>query len=137
MKSCPKCGCEIDDMAECCPGCITSVQSLLSAIEGSYEGMKHSDLVETCKMLARGRAAWQREYEAEKLKVKTAECPKCGYEPPIEQITGNDRAHALWNILVALKRGFDSHVSDPNKLEIAKSEWKWAVEEANKVNPNS
>lgn len=69
MTTCGKCGCELDDMADCCPGCMASVQSLLSAIEGSYEGMKHSDLVETCKMLARGRAAWQREYEAEKRKV--------------------------------------------------------------------
>lgn len=85
-------------------------KSLLSAIEGSYERMSHSDLVMTCNMLSRGRTAWQREYESQKLK-----------------------SEKLWNILVMLKRDLDSHVTNPNKLELTKQSWYEAVKRAEAV----
>lgn len=45
---------------------ICSVDSLVAAIEGNYAGMAHSDLVMTCQMLERGRAAWRA--DAERMK---------------------------------------------------------------------
>jgi hypothetical protein len=47
----------------------TQVESLLAALEGNLEGMRHSDLVSTCRMLGRGREIWRKECEAEKAKV--------------------------------------------------------------------
>lgn len=38
-------------------------RSLIAAIEGNRAGMSHSDLVLTCNMLERGRAAWRKECE--------------------------------------------------------------------------
>lgn len=112
MTTCPKCGCEIDDMADCCQGCLTDVKSLLSAIEGNRAGMSHRDLVLTCNMLERGRTAWQRECESEKLKVKE-----------------------LWQVLVMLKRELDPHETKPDKLELPKDAWSEAVRRAKAVEP--
>lgn len=112
MNTCPKCGCEIDEMADCCPGCLVSVNSLLSAIEGSYEGMSHADLVMTCNMLARGRTTWQRECEDEKVKTKE-----------------------LWQVLVMLKRELDPHETKPDKFELPKDAWWAAVTRAKAINP--
>lgn len=63
MKACPKCGAEIDDMADCCPGCLASVNSLVAAISGDRSGMTKADLILTCEMLERGRAIWRKEAE--------------------------------------------------------------------------
>jgi len=40
-------------------------ESLLGAIEGDFSRMSHADLVETCKMLTKGRERWK--LKAEKL----------------------------------------------------------------------
>jgi len=74
MSNCHKCGCEIDDMAECCPGCLTSVNSLVAAIEGNYSGMSKADLVLTCNMLLKGREAWRKEYDSLKARLDNASC---------------------------------------------------------------
>lgn len=42
---------------------MNQTDSLVAAIEGNYAGMKHSDLVLTCEMLARGREGWRKEAE--------------------------------------------------------------------------
>lgn len=110
MNTCPKCGCEIDEMADCCPGCLSAVKSLLSAIEGSYEGMSHADLVLTCNMLARGRSAWQKECETEKMKAKE-----------------------LWQILVMLKRELDPHETKPGYRQMPDDACREAVKRANIV----
>jgi hypothetical protein len=46
-----------------------------------------------------------------------------------------DKADQLWAILVMLKRDFDPHVSNPNKLEIDRSSWDEAVKRAQKLKP--
>ena len=46
-------------------------ESLSAAIDGDLRGMSHSDLVLTCEMLVRGRAAWRK--EAEEAKAQNAE----------------------------------------------------------------
>lgn len=52
----------------------TKEQSLLSAIEGNFEGMAQVDLVLTCKMLTRGREAWRKEADSLKSKLETPSC---------------------------------------------------------------
>jgi hypothetical protein len=74
MTTCLKCGCEVDEMADCCPGCMASVNSLVAAIEGNYSGMTKSDLVLTCKMLINGREAWRKECEELKARLEQPGC---------------------------------------------------------------
>lgn len=71
----------------------TQDESLLGAIKGDRNKMSHRDLVLTCQMLERGRAAWRKESEA------------------------------LRATLVMLKRELDSHVNDPLKYEFPRAVW--------------
>jgi hypothetical protein len=46
---------------------------------------------------------------------------------------GEEKAKALWPILVMLKRELDEHSSNPNKLELPKTAWVTAVNRAREV----
>jgi hypothetical protein len=71
----------------------TKEESLIAAIDGNLNGMSHSDLVLTCQMLERGRAAWRKESEQ------------------------------LRQTLVMIKRELDDHISDDSKYEMPRSVW--------------
>lgn len=52
------------------PKSISKEDSLVAAIEGNYSKMAHADLVLTCQMLTRGRAAWRKEAEDAKKEIE-------------------------------------------------------------------
>lgn len=68
-------------------------KSLVAAIEGDLSGMSKENLVLTCEMLERGRAAWRKDAE-------------------------DYRA-----TLVMLRRELDTHSLDDSKYEFPKSVW--------------
>ncbi len=85
---------------------ITKEDSLIAAIEGSYEGMSHSDLVLTCKMLARGRAHWQSEAEQLRAQLQQAE-ERCSF-----------MKEALKQIANPVKRGYEMQTIARKALDL-------------------
>ncbi len=44
-------------------------------------------------------------------------------------------AEKLWSAIVALKRSFDDHETNPDKFEVLKSDWEYVVSVCKEVCP--
>jgi len=86
VRTCQKCGCDLHDSEDYCPACLSSVTSLLSAIDGNYAGMSKPDLVLTCNMLSGGRAKWRADAENYQAALSDLmdrlQSPTCLYAAP-------------------------------------------------------
>ncbi len=103
---------------------IKKEDSLVSAIEGNFSGMAHSDLVLTCEMLTRGRAAWQKECEDAHAVLDDPECliirkAKDGYPDgrPDRTLTLAERVKALLRMKMDYKRWVEKAQQERDDLK--------------------
>ncbi len=142
MRTCRRCGCEINDMDEVCSGCMGSVGELfyaeiskeevaaLEKCDAILEGLQ-TDLRGGCKV---------RTIRA--LIAKRLDAPSLGQSEEYRYLKKREldmledqkeKADELWGILVMLKRGFDTHSTNSNKLEIDRTDWEEAVRRATEL----
>ena len=139
MRQCHRCGCEIDDLMECCPGCMGSVGELLhveiskeeiaalekcdAILEGLQTDLRGGCKVKTIRALIAKRLDSHTEDPSEEYRyLKKRELDALEDQ--------KNKADKLWGILVMLKRGFDTHSTNSNKLEIDRTDWEEAVKRA-------
>lgn len=99
-------------------------ESLIAAIDGNLAGMSHADLVLTCKMLTRGRAAWQKECEEAHAVLDDQECrivrnAKDGYPDgrPDQILTLAERVRALLRMKMDYKQWMKKAEQERDELK--------------------